>query len=338
MALPFEVTLYAPAPLAPGLLPADHSFSVRVIGSRVHPAVWTHWQLARTAGREADVLLSPAYVAPLTYRGRLLVVVHDVLQELLPSTLPGRWPRAQAALYRRSARRADLVLTVSQSSKADIERLYRIPAARIRAIPLAADDSFRVFAADTSGVRRRYGLEGRPFVLFVGKLSLRRNLLNLVRAFAEARRRASPSACLVVVGPHTHPLPLEELGAELGLGDSLRVLGYVSEEDLRPLYREAEVFVYPSEYEGFGLPVLEAMASGTAVITLDNSALREVAGDAAWLLPSADVEGLAGAMAALLSDPELRLRYVERGLQRAAQFSWRRTAEETMAAVVEVAA
>jgi glycosyltransferase involved in cell wall biosynthesis len=329
------VTVYVPGEPEAGLLPEGRPFDVRVLPGRGDPGLWAHWTLARAASGD-DLLFCPSYVAPLAYRGPFVVTIHDALPAFRPAANPSLRRRARIAAVRRSARRARLVLTPSESTKRDAERFYGVPPASVRAIPLAAGDAFRrpPSAAEAVRVRGRYGLGGDPFVLFVGKLARRRNLPVLVEAFGDARRRLGSSHRLVIAGA-------DSLGIGAGLAgageDTVRLTGQLPEADLQVLYHEAELFVYPSSYEGFGLPVLEAMAAGTAVLTIANSSLAEVAGDAALVIPEPTRRGLGEAIADLLADAARRDELAERGRARAAQFSWRRTAEATLAALAEAA-
>src|SRR5579859_1991035 len=330
MELPFgRVTLFAPAVLPGDVLPEAHPFEVEVVrGPSLR--LWGQWQLPRAA-RGVDLLFCPAYVAPLRYRGRYAVVMHDALLEVLPQAF-SRQALRRRGLYRRSAQRAALVLAPSEASKRDLERVYGLDPGRVKAIRLGVDDRFRgVTEDDARRVREKLGLGDRPLILFVGKLSRRRNLPSLVQAVAKLRS----DHVLVLAGEDHLGLGLEEVGREAGIGDRLRVLGFVPDEDLPALYRAAEIFVYPSDYEGFGIPVLEAMAAGTPAVTLDNSALAEVAGGAAVLLPSAGVDELAGAFEQLAADPALRADYAARGRERAAGFTWAETARRTIDALRE---
>jgi len=262
------------------------------------------------------------------------VVMHDALLEVLPGAFSRR-ALMRRGLYRRSARRAALVLAPSEASKRDLERVYGLEPARVEAIHLGVDDRFRRASEDDARrVRGVYSLGARPVLLFVGKLSKRRNLPDLVRAVAALHS----DHVLVLVGEDHLGLALEDVGREAGIGDRLRVLGFVPDNDLPALYRAAEIFVYPSDYEGFGIPVLEAMAAGTPAVTLDNSALAEVAGDAAVLLPSADPDVLVGAFERLASDPALRADYSARGRERAAGFTWAETARRTIETLREAVA
>ena len=320
MELPFErVTLFTPAEL-----PADvvHPFEVRIVrGPSLR--LWGQFQLPRAA-RDVDLLFCPAYVAPLRYRGRYAVVMHDALLEVLPGAF-SRQALRRRGLYRRSAERAALVLAPSEASKRDLERVYDLEPERVRAIQLGVDDRFRLATdEDALRVRETYGLGERPVILFVGKLTRRRNLPNLVQGVAKLRS----DHVLVLAGE-------DHVGLGLADNDRLRVLGFVPDDDLPALYRAAEIFVYPSDYEGFGIPVLESMAAGTPVVTLDNSALAEVAGDAAVLLPDAGVDELAGAFERLAADTALRADYEARGRKRAEQFTWTETARRTIEALRE---
>ncbi len=332
--MPFgRVTLFAPATLPGDVLPERHPFEISVVPGPSH-RLWGQWQLPRAA-RGVDLLFCPAYVAPVAYSGRYAVVMHDALLEVLPAAFT-RSARLRRGLYRRSAQRAGCVLAPSAASKRDLERVYGLDPARVHAIPLGVDERFRTATEDDAArVRERFGLGTRPFILFVGKFSKRRNLPNLVRAVAALRSRGSTDHLLVLAGEDHYGLRLEELGQAIGMGDGLRVLGFVPDDDLPALYRAAEVFAYPSDYEGFGLPVLEAMAAGTPAVTLDNSALAEVAGDAAVLLGSAGVEELTDALERLAADPALRARYAERGRARAADFTWAETARQTLATLFD---
>jgi glycosyltransferase involved in cell wall biosynthesis len=333
--LPFgRVTLFTPEPLPVDVLPDGHGFEVSIVPGRSR-RLWGQRQLPRTAAAcRVDLLFCPAYVAPLSYPGRYAVVMHDALLEVLPGAFSRR-ALLRRRLYRRSAQRAARVLAPSLASKHDLERLYGLDPDRVDAIPLGVDERFGAAGEDDAArVREVYGLGDRPVILFVGKLSKRRNLPNLVRAVASLRS----DHVLALAGEDHVGLSLDEIGREAGIGDRLRVLGFVPDDDLPALYRAAQVFVYPSDYEGFGIPVLEAMAAGTPAVTLDNSALAEVADGAALLLPNADVEELADALERLAASPELRAEYAARGHERAAAFTWAETARRTIDVLREAAA
>jgi glycosyltransferase involved in cell wall biosynthesis len=226
--------------------------------------------------------------------------------------------------------------------------LWQVPAARAvrrecdvfraagkaRVTALAADERFTPHAQP--GERERLGLE-RPFVLALGTIEPRKNLERLIEAYAglPAELRERYELCLAgAVGWKTGPI-METLSAN---ADHVRQLGYVADEDLPALYRSADLFAYPSLYEGFGLPVLEALRCGTATITSGVSSLPEVGGDAARYVDPRRVEEIRGALAELLTDDAQRAQLAARGPEQAARFSWRRTAEETLAAIEQAAA
>jgi glycosyltransferase involved in cell wall biosynthesis len=323
-----EIVVFVPEGLEAGLLPPAHGFAVHELSGDGGLAF--HWGLGRAA-RDVDLLFCPSYAAPLVYRGPFVVTVHDALSALMPPH-PGVRQRLRHRSTRSSARRARHVITVSESSRRDITTAYGVPASRITAVPNGCGAEF--FVPPTAGaaddVRRRYSLDGSPFCLFVGKFARRRNLPTLMEAFAQGRARAGMSHALVLAGESDAAEPLDDVP------DFVRVTGYVPEQDLHVLYHEAELFVYPSSYEGFGLPVLEAMAAGTPVLTARNSALVEIAGDAALLVDEPRRDLLADALTRLLTDAALRDQLAERGRQRARLFPWSRTATETMEVLAAV--
>jgi glycosyltransferase involved in cell wall biosynthesis len=236
-------------------------------------------------------------------------------------------------LIRRAVRCADGVLTVSESVRRNVLHVLHAEPARVQAIPLGAASRFAPAAEEkVDDVRVRHGLP-RPYLLFVGNLEPRKNLPGLLDAFRIVRRRRSAPLDLAVAGQVGWLS--EDLVSALGdedLRDSVRTLGYVSAEDLPALYSGAEAFVFPTFWEGFGLPVLEAMACGTPVVTSNTSSIPEVAGDAAVLVDPKSVDSIAEGILHVLDAPGRREELRGRGLQPAAHFSWRRTASATLAA------
>ena len=329
-----EIVVFAPDGVERDLVPAP-PFRVRTLPGAGGSAF--HWTLGRAA-RDVDLLFCPSYAAPLAYRGPFVVTVHDALSALMPPERGVR-PRLRHLMTQRSARSARRVVTVSETSRRDIARCYGVPTERIVVVPNGCRREFFLAPepSDVDDVRGRFGLEGERFCLYVGKLARRRNLAALLEAFAAARKRSGSPHLLVLVGQNTLDQPVAAAAEAAGIGDQVRLTGHIPDTDLHVLYHEAELFVYPSSYEGFGLPVLEAMAAGTPVLTARNSALEEVAGDAALLVDEPRVDLLAGALAELMSDDALRQRLSERGRQRAGLFPWSRTAAETMAVLAAVA-
>jgi glycosyltransferase involved in cell wall biosynthesis len=201
----------------------------------------------------------------------------------------------------------------------------------VMVIPEAANARYRQLDPDAvAPALGRYGVEP-PYILYVGSLEKRKNLPRLLQAYARLRQDL-PGWKLVIVGARKwKSAPIFDTLSRLGLEPYVHFTGFVEEDDLPALYNGADLFCFPSLYEGFGLPVLEAMACGTPVVTSSTSSLPEVAGEAALLVDPYDVEAIAAAMRRVLSDPELAQDLRARGLARAAQFTWERTARETIA-------
>jgi glycosyltransferase involved in cell wall biosynthesis len=270
---------------------------------------------------------SPAAVPPAGPGQRLVVTVHDLAFRVHPETFPPAWRTLYRLGVRRAARRADALVTPSRSTALDLARVARARADRIRVIPLAP--SLPITEADPDSVLARLRLP-RPYLLFVGTLEPRKNLVRLVRSYRRAVRAASLPHALVLAGPlgwRSDPL-LRELRLP-GPGEVV-LTGRTSPEDLDALFRGAAAFAYPSLYEGFGLPVVEAMARGVPTIVSTASSLPEVAGDAAIAVEPRSVIDLAGAIQRVLTDTAEAKRLSVAGRNRAEMFSWERTARATI--------
>ncbi|MDP9368698.1 MAG: glycosyltransferase family 4 protein [Chloroflexota bacterium] len=298
-------------------------------------ALWEQTVLPVLARRDRlDVLHGPVNIAPLLVPCPTVVTVHDLAYLRLPDRLPAGRRRYFSALTRASARRAARVLAVSESTKRDVVELLEVPEDRVAVTPLAADAGFRPVTGEALDAFLGEQRIVRPFVLSVGTLEPRKNLPALLRAFG----RIAPEVPhdLVLAGPEGWMTDeIHETRRRLGLGDRVRFTGYVETAMLPAWYSAADLFVYPSLYEGFGLPPLEAMACGTPVVTSDVSSLPEVVGDAALTVPPTEETALAEAMRRVLEDRVLAADLQARGLERAREFSWRRTAALTVAAYRE---
>jgi glycosyltransferase involved in cell wall biosynthesis len=254
------------------------------------------------------------YAIPPGYRGRAVLTVHDISFERLPDAMGRRDALLFRTQVRRSARRADRVLTGSKRTKRDLVESYGLAEEQVAVTPYGVDP---VFAPD--GPRR----DGR-YALFVGAIQPRKDPLGAVEALA----LLNGDLRLVMVGPDKRGGgELRSTIARLGLEERIDLIGHVERDELAALYRGAACFIYPSRYEGFGLPVLEAMASATPVVTTRAGAIPEVAGDAAVLVEPGDPAALAGGIERALADRE---RLVEAGLERARLFSWAETARQTL--------
>lgn len=293
-------------------------------------ALWEQVHVPRMA-RDLAVLFCPSYTAPLRSPCPFVVATLDMLQATRPADFPRVARLVRGPLYRLSAQRATQVITLAEATVADIVRLYGVEPSRVHAIPLAADARFtNAPGPSDDDVVRRYGLGDAPYVLFVGKLAPRRRIPELIAGFIRSVEDQRFPHRLVLTGPDP-----ERLAA--GTPERVRHLGHVPDADLPVLYRRAELVAYLSEAEGFGLPVVEAMCSGTPVLTLDRPVLREVAGNNAYYLESATVGHIAGALTTLLNDPMKRRLLAAGGLERGLLFDWARTARRTLDVLVRAA-
>jgi glycosyltransferase involved in cell wall biosynthesis len=287
------------------------------------------WVLLR---ERPSLFHAPHYVLPPAVTCRSVVTIHDCIHLRFPQYLSNR----AAHLYARAAmwsavRRSNCILTVSEASKRDILHFFNVPPEKIVVVYNAIDERFSVdpIEEEVARVRERYQLDQR-FVLYVGNIKPHKNLVRLIEAFDELRRGELEDLKLLIIGDQISKLPALRLAVhEHKLHKHVRFLGYMSDDTLAILYRLASVFVFPSLYEGFGLPPLEAMASGTPVVTSNLSSLPEVTGDAAILIDPYDVESIVDGMRRVLTNPTLAADMRVKGLIRAREFSWERSVMKT---------
>jgi glycosyltransferase involved in cell wall biosynthesis len=280
------------------------------------------WALKREG---VTLFHAPHYVLPPLVQCRSVVTIHDVIHLMFPQYLPNRvafsyakWSITQAA------QRATRVMTVSESSKRDILRFVDTEPDKIDVIYNAYDERFAMEPReeDVVRVRERYQLTDE-FVLYAGNVKPHKNLERLIDAFALVRKRGLDHLRLVLIGDEISKYTaLRRAVHQHQLHKYVRFLGYLPEETLAVMYRLAGVFVFPSLYEGFGLPPLEAMASGTPVVTSNVSSLPEVAADAAVLVDPYDPQAIADGIYRVLTDEQLRRALIHKGIARAGQFSW----------------
>ncbi|MBE7557115.1 MAG: glycosyltransferase family 4 protein [Anaerolineales bacterium] len=303
-----------------------------------HPAVRILWEqfIQPLALRQAgvDLLHALAFVAPLAAPCPFVVTVYDLSFLRYPEAFRpfNRWYLRQFTAN--SVKRARAVIAISESTRQDVINLLGAPPERVHTIYCGADEQFRPLpAAEIAAFKAARGLPD-TFVLFLGTLEPRKNMDGLIRAYALWREQEPSAPPLIIAGGkgwyYRHIFSLVE---SLNLTDTVRFANYVPQSELPLWYNAASLFVYPSHFEGFGLPVLEAMACGTPVITSTASSLPEVTGTdgAACLVNPADSEALAEAMRHIMADRDLRAGMAQQGLDRAAGFRWDKTAQETVA-------
>ena len=288
------------------------------------------WVLMR---EKPDVYHAPHYVLPVAVRCRSVVTIHDCIHLMFPQYLPNRAAHAYArgAMWS-AARRSDRILTVSEASKRDILHFFNVPPEKIAVVYNAIDERFWIepHEEEVERVRERFQLHQR-FVLYVGGIKPHKNLVRLIEAFAELRKGEFEELKLLIIGDEISKLPaLRRAVHSHKLHKHVRFLGFLPDETLAALYRLAAVFVFPSLYEGFGLPPLEAMASGTPVVTSNVSSLPEVTGDAAVLVDPHDARSIEHGIRRVLTDPALAAEMRQRGLMRAREFSWERSVRRTL--------
>jgi glycosyltransferase involved in cell wall biosynthesis len=311
--------------------PAPGLFSRGTLRVMPFPRLWTHARLSfeLLASPRPDVLFVPAHVLPMLHPVPSVVTVHDLGYKYFP----GAHPLTQR-LYlnwstRFSARSATHVIADSQATRQDLIHFYNIPARKITVVYPGRDESFH--RVDPAPVRAKYNLP-ETYFLHVGTIQPRKNLIRLIEAVCLLP--AKRAHCLLLVGrPGWLAAPILAKAREQA--DTVRLLDYVPDEDLGGLYSGACAFVFPSLYEGFGFPVLEAMACGAPVICSNTSSLPELAGEAALLVDPTDTAALAAAMRRALSEPELRKELIEKGYAQIQKFSWAKAAGKVLSVLEE---
>ncbi len=315
--------------------------TIRLPGSNFLPALltlgqieiaWITWQ------HDLGLVHDPTGVMPLFFApAKRIATVHDVIPFIYPETCTVLDWLVYRFWLPWAVHSLDRIITASQQSKTDIVRFLSIEAEKVMVIPDAVNSHFRHMSVEEiQPALKRAGINF-PYILYVGSIEPRKNLSRLLKAYAMLRQW-SKSWKLVIVGARNSwkNTPIASVLDHLELHKDVHFTGYLPEEDLPAIYNGADLFVFPSLYEGFGLPVLEAMACGTPVVTSNRSSLPEVAGEAALLVEPDDENAIAIAIQQILSDRTLAEELVLKGMERAREFSWQRTARETIAVYEEV--
>jgi len=325
-----KYTLLYTEPQAPSLVKLDDRFDwVKIPSNPVRRICFSIPALLNSLQPD---LFHCQYILPPRVKTRTVLTIHDLAHEHYVEFAPRMEGFRMRRLVPWSAGRADHIITVSEYSATDIESLYGIPRSKITVAYQGPAPQFRPRAKDISRVQvgKKYGICA-PFILYVGRLQARKNLVRLTEAYAKTRKD-HPDILLVIVGkPDLHHEKLLAKVDELGIKEAVIFPGYISADDLPLFYNAAEMFVFPSVFEGFGLPVMESMASGVPTITSQGSCLAEVAGDGALFVDPLSVDSIENAMAQILESSELRSQLIERGLRRSTCFSTTAFAEKVLA-------
>jgi len=309
------------------------------------PGVYSEILMAATLARERLDLLhstSPVYRVPLSYRGRVVTTYYDLAIFRLPELFPKFSVATTKAYYKYMARKTDHIIAVSDSTKKDIVELLAFPEKRITRVYNGIDSRFfSDVKYDREVFLKKYEIRGRYF-LFLGTLEPRKNLPRVMEAFSIFKKSLQEKNGQSLSGG-TFPYQLlivgkrgwlsdvyRQMAIDLGIDKETVFTGYVSGDDLKPLYENAEIFVMPSLYEGFGQTIVEAMACRTPVLAGNVSSIPEVTGGSALLVDPHDTEGIANAIQNLVESDELRKTLAEKGFERAKNFSWSKTAAETL--------
>lgn len=332
-----EIRVYTPEPLDETIYLPPNTVNV-ALPSSLPLAVWEQFTMLKAHGSK-HLLFCPSYVIPLAARCPTFLVHHGSY-EGYPQAFDWLTLNKARAIYSMSAKRATRLSTVSEYSKMDMVKFYGLNPDKINVVPEGVDISvfrpindeqllkdwrLKVFGADV------------PFIVYVGKPTERRNLSALIKAFAELKNEGLSHKLLIVGTALPGTSPFRQIVRELNLENEVFTLNYVSHDEMFLVYNAASLFVYPSSYEGFGMPVLEAMACGTPLIALDNTAFPEFAGGIAHLLKDAQVETLKEGISAVLGDRKWQAQMAEDGPRRAAAYDWRIVAQTYLNLMIPLA-
>jgi len=282
--------------------------------------------------RGLDAILNAGMTAPFFTSARSVLALHDLQHENQPENFPRVQRFFLQTIIRKSARSADHIITLSQKARADIISTYGIPAERVSVVYLAADTkTFHRYPVEkTEEIREKYSLPPR-FIVYLASSLPHKNYRRLLPAFREVLK-TDPGVRLVLTGARDYgEAEIKARIRELGLEKDVVMLGWLPFEDIPLLYSASTMLVFPSLHEGFGLPIIEAMACGVPVVCSDIEPMREVAGGAALLVDPMSEEAIAGGMIKALADADLRRRLIQKGLKRAQDFTWEKTAKKTLA-------
>ncbi len=327
----------------PDDLPRSSLFETKLlkVGST---AKFIHWDLWRQAQKDkVDILFCPGYIAPIFWRGKLALTLHDIIYQAHPKCF--EWQSWADRILLKwvskiSAKKAKIIFTISQFSRQEIIQHFGVTPEKIKLTYLGADLEPSTAESDNDTVKNHIGLKSR-FVFYVGYIFNRRHLPEIIAAFFKIVKEYPDFQLLLSGKDHTSPSQnidglIVSANQKLGSQAILR-LDFLPENDLKLLYSASAFFIYLSDYEGFGLPVLEAMSLGTPVVTSDSSSLKEVAGEAALLIKNnGDVEEIYQAMKKLVDDNALKSQLIKKGREQAKKFSWEKCAKNTLDTLLSI--
>jgi len=330
----------------PSDVPKSELFECKLLKTR-STAKFTHWNLALSAAKDkVDILFCPAYVAPLFYQGKIALTLHDISYEARPEDF--NWPSVTDKILlkwtsRQAAKKAVMIFTPSEFSRQEVIKYYGVAPDKIIVTPLAADDNLQYHSpdngtVDTSKKLDKFGITGK-FIFYVGSIFSRRHLPEVIAAF---ERLAKESDYQLLLGgkDYTDNKSVDKLAKEINTRlsrEAILRVDFIGNDELKLLYSACAFFIWLSDYEGFGLPPLEAMSSGAPVITTDDSSLSEVAGEAAlFIRDNSDIEEIYRAMHKLARDGILREELIARGREQVSKFSWQDCARKTLDALIAI--
>ncbi len=301
---------------------------------------WDQMQLpCRLKKEKVDLFLAPYFKVPLFFCGKLVLIINDLILLLAPEyqNLSNTLKRVYfKSLLKMAIRKADRIITISHHSKKDIIKLFRVPEKKIKVITLAISEKFRPIDFGIEKIISKYKIDGR-FIFYVGNFNPHKNVSILIEAYQKLPVKIKEEYSLVIGGKKDkYYYALFRLVQRLELEDKVIFTDFIAEEDLPYLYNAADIFVFPSLYEGFGLPPLEAMACGTPVIASNTTSLPEVVGVAGILVNPHRVDEIKAAIIKVLTDSALRNDLIKRGLERSMRFTAKKTADQILEVFAEV--
>lgn len=327
-------------------LPSNYIYGENVRASWIFPPardpwlfrVWYHIRVRQALNRDKpDVFFSPDGFMPLKCPVPAVITVHDVAHRRFPDQVPSRILKYYNTYLPKYLEHTGRVITVSNSSKKEICKWYDIHPDKVKVVYNGVSSRYKPLSNEDVAAQREQWSDGRPYLLFVGMIHPRKNIDNLIRAYDKFRETSSLDYPMLIAGSkHWQYEAVDQAWRQSAFKQDIRFLGFVPNDELPKLTGGARLLCYISLYEGFGLPVLEAMACGVPVLCSDRGSIAEVAGDAARLVNPGDEEAIGAAIREILEDPDSLDRLSRLGRERAMQFSWDRAAEETYAVLNEV--